>query len=292
MMSVLVLTFHVFLRISPLVFSSCLPCRWPPSSGGADQSKRKARASTGFIIFSLVFAVVPSPCVASFWPSGAQWREAAFDALTDSYTWVPLTGAAVTGLTGLDHTISDWAVDNTPVFGSPENANTASDYLREATHVGMLASAVAVPEPWLSTAKRVLVEEAAAVATTSVTAVIKDAANRVRPDGSDNESFPSGHSSRVFAYYGMGSMNIDTLHLEAPVKTGLHIGLAGLATATAWARVEAGKHFPSDVLVGAALGNFIGRFLQAAFVGEQDNLQVNLYMGPDGGYLQVNLGLQ
>jgi membrane-associated phospholipid phosphatase len=279
-----------------LIFTSWtligLPCYRPPSSGGADQSKRKARASTGYIILSLVFAVVPSPCAASFWPSGAQWREAAFDALTDSYTWIPLTGAAVTGLTGLDHTISDWAVDNTPVFGSPENANTASDYLREATHVGLLASAVAVPEPWLPTAKRVLVEEAAAVAATSVTAAIKDAANRVRPDDSDNESFPSGHSSRAFAYYGMGSMNIDALHLGAPVKTGLRIGLAGLATATAWARVEAGKHFPSDVLVGAALGNFIGRFLQAAFVGEPDYPQINLYMDTDGALLSLSFQLQ
>jgi len=180
--------------------------------------------------------------------------------------------------------MSDWASDNTPIFGSPENANTASDYRRTATHAGMLASAITVPEPWLSTAKRVLVEETAAVATTSVTAVIKNASNRERPDGSDNEGFPSARRSRAFAYNAMGSMNIDALPVQAPVQTGLRLSLTGRATAMAWARVKDGVHCPSDVLFGAVLDNFVGLFIQGAFLGEQDNLQVNLYMDADSGF--------
>jgi hypothetical protein len=92
--------------------------------------------------------------------------------------------------------------------------------------------------PWSSTLKRVLVEETAAVATTSATAVIKNASNRERPDGSDNEGLPSARSSRAFAYHTMGAMNIDVLPVPAPVQTGLRLSLTGLATATAWARVE------------------------------------------------------
>ena len=45
------------------------------------------------------------------------------------------------------------------------------------------------------------------------------------------------------------------------------VGLYGLAGTTAWARIEAEKHFPSDVLAGAALGNFFARFFYGAFVG-------------------------
>jgi membrane-associated phospholipid phosphatase len=36
---------------------------------------------------------------------------------------------------------------------------------------------------------------------------------------------------------------------------------------TAWARVEAGAHYPSDVLFGMALGNFFARFATEAFLG-------------------------
>ena len=122
--------------------------------------------------------------------------------------------------------------------------------------------------PWSSILKRVLVEETAAVATTSATAVIKNASNRERPDGSDNEGFPSARSSRAFAYNMMGAMNIDALPVQAPVQTGLRLSLTGMATATAWARVEGRVHCPSDVLFGAALGNFLGHCLQQAFLGK------------------------
>jgi len=47
--------------------------------------------------------------------------------------------------------------------------------------------------------------------------------------------------------------------------TSLRIGLASLTTGTAWARVEAGKHFPSDVLAGMALGHLIGAFINDVF---------------------------
>jgi membrane-associated phospholipid phosphatase len=254
----------------------------------------RAQTTRWSAILSFLVVIAPSPSIAEsyFWPNAAQWSEAARDALTDPYTWVPTAGAAVTGLTGLDHTISSWAVEETPLFGSPDNAEDASDYLRTATYAGMLASAVAVPEPWSATFKRILVEHAAVVTTAATTNFLKGSTDRLRPDESDRQSFPSGHSSQAFTYAAMGSMNIETLPLQEPAQTGLHLGLTGVAAATAWARVEGGVHFPSDVLFGAALGNFIGHFLQEAFLGEQENLQVELYMGPDAGFLEVSLGLQ
>jgi membrane-associated phospholipid phosphatase len=252
----------------------------------------KPRISKSFVSLSLMLAVAPSSGLAGFWPSGAQWGAVAVDALKDPYTWFPAAGAAVTGLTGLDHTISDWAVDKTPIFGSPESARDASDYLDAAGHVGMLVTAVGVPGPWSSMLRRMLVEETAVVTTIAATTVLKGASDRRRPDGSDEESFPSGHSSRAFAYAAMGSMNIEALPLKAPVQTGLRLGVTGLAAATAWARVEAGVHFPSDVLAGAALGNFIGRLIQGALIGEQENLRVDLYFGDDSAFLSLTFRLQ
>jgi membrane-associated phospholipid phosphatase len=40
-----------------------------------------------------------------------------------------------------------------------------------------------------------------------------------------------------------------------------------MAGGTAWARVESGKHFPTDVLASAALSHFTSVFLYDAFHG-------------------------
>jgi membrane-associated phospholipid phosphatase len=240
----------------------------------------------------LMLTVAPSPGLGGFWPSASEWYEAGLGALTSPYTWAPATGAAVTGLTGLDQTISDWAVEETPLFGSPENADDASDNLRTTTHVGMLATAVAVPGTWGSTLKRVLIEHAAIITTAATTDFLKGSSDRLRPDESDRESFPSGHSSQAFTYAAMGYMNIEALPLQESVQTGLRVGLTGLAAGTAWARVEAGVHFPSDVLAGAALGSFVGRFIQEAFLGDQENVWFGVYVNGDGASVTLSYGLK
>jgi membrane-associated phospholipid phosphatase len=72
----------------------------------------------------------------------------------------------------------------------------------------------------------------------------------MRPDGSASTSFPSGHASSSFAiatvvtnYYGK--------------KWG--IPLYAFAGLIAVSRIEKGAHWPSDVVVGAALGYISGR---------------------------------
>jgi len=73
---------------------------------------------------------------------------------------------------------------------------------------------------------------------------------RERPDGSDNLSFPSGHSANAFTvaavfshYYGW--------------KWG--VPLYAAAGLIAVSRVEKGKHWPSDVAAGATIGLLAGR---------------------------------
>jgi hypothetical protein len=55
----------------------------------------------------------------------------------------------------------------------------------------------------------------------------------------------------------------------------------------AWARVEGEKHYPTDVLVGAALGNFITRFVHDAFMNLDEHERFSFYLEParDGGKL-------
>jgi len=67
------------------------------------------------------------------------------NALTSRGTWVPLIGAGVVSIDDWDREISDWAVENTPVFGSTEDAIEASDNLKTVTTVAMVGTALAVP---------------------------------------------------------------------------------------------------------------------------------------------------
>ena len=55
------------------------------------------------------------------------------------------TGAAVVSVDDWDQNISDWAVANTPIFGSNERALEASDNLKTATTFAMVGTALAVP---------------------------------------------------------------------------------------------------------------------------------------------------
>jgi membrane-associated phospholipid phosphatase len=218
-----------------------------------------------------------------FWPRGSAWRQAARNALHDAGTWAPAGAAAVIAVGGWDRQISDWAVAHTPIFGSTEHAATWSDRLRAASDLGMIATALSVhadEHRWRLRAKTLLVEESGAIASTSLTALLKSATGRERPDGSDDESFPSGHASRAFAYAAASRRNLEATRLGEGWRIGLTVGVETLAAGTAWARVEAQAHYPTDVLAGAALGNYVALLVHDAFLGTAGSTTVSVNVDP------------
>jgi len=218
-----------------------------------------------------------------FWPRGSAWREAALRAARDPGTWVPAGMAGVIAVGGWDQEISDWAVANTPVFGSMENAATWTERLHAAGGIGMIATALAVEadeHPWRLRGKTLLVEGAGAIASASTAEILKTVTGRERPDGSSDTSFPSGHATPAFAYAAASRRNLDAMRLGRGWRIGLTAGFETLAVGTAWARVEAQKHYPTDVLVGAALGNYISLFVHDAFLGSSGNVFVSVNVDP------------
>lgn len=85
-----------------------------------------------------------------------------------------------------------------------------------------------------------------------VTWGMKETFPELRPDGSDNKSFPSGHTSVSFA---AASSILNRRGPEEGVPALLLASFVGVA------RVEADKHHWHDVLVGAALGTASGLLL-------------------------------
>ena len=102
-----------------------------------------------------------------------------------------------------------------------------------------------------------------------VTEVLKLATNRERPnmgtgrgrfwpDDSDiyttSGSFPSGHATIIWAFS-------HVLAEETPGHRWLHLGLYAAAAGVSVARVTSRNHFPSDVVVGSAIGYLTGGYV-------------------------------
>ena len=82
------------------------------------------------------------------------------------------------------------------------------------------------------------------------TSILKYSVQRTRPDGSNNLSFPSGHTSTAFS-----------LAAVANHHYGWKVGVPAyvLASGIGLSRIEKDKHYLSDVLAGATLGVIVGR---------------------------------
>jgi membrane-associated phospholipid phosphatase len=231
---------------------------------------------------------------ATLLPGWQSVQTAAIDAASSPITWVPLLAAGLLQIDNADHNLSRWASDNTPIFGSQQTADTISTDLERAAIGLYVATALAAPtgeEQWLANkAKEFGVGLGAELTTAGITEGLKTATGRQRPDKLGHSSFPSGHASTAAVSATLAADNIDTLQILASGRIALEGLGAGLAVGTAYARVEAKKHFPSDVLVGAALGHFIGVFANETFLGIDRPYQFspNVDVSKDGFLIGIN----
>ena len=197
---------------------------------------------------------------------------AALNALEDPQTFLPAAGALVFGLSKWDKKVSHWATDHTPIFGSTTNASNDALYFEIPLYTEVFITAVATPsgddsKDWVySKLKGMAVEGAAELVTAGMTSLLKDATGRTRPNGSGNASFPSGEASAAFSSVALSNRNLDSIEIPQEVKIPLKVINILLGTTVAWARVEAQAHYPSDVLAGAALGNFLSATVHDSFL--------------------------
>ncbi len=207
-----------------------------------------------------------------------------YNACVDWATLVPAGGAVVSSLDHFDERGLVWATGHNPIFGSMDSASRTGNYLVGILGVEAFLTALATPSgedstEWVSSkAKGLSVELGANLLTAGATSGLKDVSNRKRPGGGGN-SFPSGHSSSAFTNATLANRNLEYISMPDNLRIALEVGNVLLATATAWARVEASGHFPSDVLAGAAIGHFSGAFIHDAFMGlpEEEAFHVNVF---------------
>ena len=119
----------------------------------------------------------------------------------------------------------------------------------------------------------------AQIVTTAIVQPIKYATHRERPDGSNAQSFPSGHAAITFA----GATVLER-HL------GWRKAFLAYAAATyvAASRLHDNRHYLSDVAFGAAVGTIAGRTVTQH--GRNNWALVPIETPGGGGILLVKLG--
>lgn len=225
------------------------------------------------------------------WPA---IKASAYRAATDPKTWVPLAGAAVIYATDQDEKISSWAADNQPIFGN--DADKVSGRLKDASDIAYTITALAVPSgedpgSWLlNKTKGFVVGNAAFAATNEITDTIKERAGRLRPNGENTRSFVSGHTTFAASRVAMAMRNTEYIEMSETTHTVANIGLYSITAGMAWARVEAGVHYPTDVLAAMAVGNFIANFFNDAFLAPvTSNARVSVTPTFDGTQVSITI---
>jgi hypothetical protein len=224
-------------------------------------------------------------------PGWNRLRNAAVDAATSPRVWIPLAGAAALQIGHADRRISNWAQDHHPIFGSAKHAADWSDNLRIASAVAYAGTVLATPGSddageWIADKSRGVLGGIGAVALTSGTVFgLKKTTGRERPNGAgaDDESLPSGHTATTAVLNQLSERNLQSVRMGDGARLAMDIGLDGLTLATSWARVEAGAHYPSDTLLGMAIGHFLGMTINDAFVAPRFGERLGLSIAPMHG---------
>jgi membrane-associated phospholipid phosphatase len=135
-----------------------------------------------------------------------------------------------------------------PDSGFGKSLETAGGWPSSVLVVGLFTAGRLSHEPGFRAMSYDLLD--ATIINFGYTELLKVTVRRERPDRSNNQSFPSGHSSNAFA-----------LATVAERHYGWKVGVPAyaLAAAIGYARVVRDKHYLSDSVAGAALGYIVGR---------------------------------
>ena len=120
---------------------------------------------------------------------------------------------------------------------------------------------------------------------------IKSRVGRGRPYGNNDRSFPSKHASSTAVWSRLATLQLEECDEHPKVRDAFAKGMTTLSLGTGWARVEAAQHYPSDVLVGYALGKFSARFLDHLF-SSNDELHVSTQKSGDAVVVGFNFSFR
>jgi len=128
--------------------------------------------------------------------------------------------------------------------------------------------------------QKIFLMQKSIIYTYTATEIVKNLVRRDRPDGSDTQSFFSGHTANTFAAATFLHLELFDLYDEwdlakenpifnSALRTTTFSVLYGWAGYVGYSRLRDNKHYLSDVVIGAAVGSLISYFLYDSYFGKE-----------------------
>ena len=219
-------------------------------------------------------------------PGWSKFKGAAVSAARDPATWLPALGAVVVQASGRDRELTENVMGEGGQYGLSHEAVASSDRHRTRVDQLWMLSLLATdsgPEDVLSNKLGGALTQAAIVnVSIATTNGLKSVVRRSGPGedmpADEYDGFPSNHSMPPFTQAALIRRNLHYIPVNKFTQYSLVTASYGLASASAYGRVEAGLHFLSDQLAGAALGNFLGLLMYDTFF--EDNRSWSITLSP------------
>ena len=143
----------------------------------------------------------------------------------------------------LDYSTSDELEEDHPSF-----LFQADNYLRYAPIIAIYGLDLVGIKAKNKVLDRTVILLGSYALVSTTTDILNGVSNRTRPDGSNDHSFPSGHTSLAF-------MTAELLHQEYKDQSNWYsIGGYAIATTTGILRLYNDQHWVSDIVAGASFG--------------------------------------
>ncbi len=150
--------------------------------------------------------------------------------------------------------------------------------------------------------RNIFLFEKSLIYTYTATEIVKNLFYRKRPDGSDNRSFFSGHTSTTFAaatflylemndFYNDWDVTKENPFLRNSFKAATFTVLYGWSGYVGYSRIHDKKHYLSDVLVGAAVGTLISVFVYDNYINKKIKFLDKFSFQTSGKTLGLNYNL-
>ncbi len=272
---------------------------WPAAAPAADRQpstdESKGEAPPRYSLLRADYWLEYFDDAAKLLASPARWERG-------DWLDAALVGAATGGVFLLDEDIQDFWQDDVRGDGTDDAADVFQafgdgDYLLPGLPAlfvvgdvlrhgfGEVEEGARIQETALLAAEGIALSTAVSQGIKALSGRRRPFATRDRDDfggpDRDDDSFPSGHSTRAWALAAV----VASEYRHSPA---IRVGAYTFATLTSLARINDNEHWASDVVLGGALGYFIGRFVyeENPFRGA-DNLVVGPMAVGDGAGLRL-----
>ena len=100
---------------------------------------------------------------------------------------------------------------------------------------------------------------------------LRSSSKPLKMEKTSRRSFYSGHTSSAFASMVFLAGVFERLYPDSDARGWVWGGCLAAATTTGYLRYAAGRHYPTDILAGAAVGAFVGYLVPALHEIEADS---------------------